>query len=80
MKVVDLSYVGPLVWAPFSEVFGRRILFIVTFVALTAFNAGSAGAQNIWTHIILRFFAGAFGASSFANVRSKFNCFIDKFL
>lgn len=62
------SIIGPLVWAPFSEVFGRHVLFIFTFVALTAFNAGSAGAQNIWTHIILRFLAGAFGSSAFANV------------
>ncbi|CAF1049269.1 unnamed protein product [Adineta steineri] len=58
---------GPLIWAPFSEVFGRRIIFIITFVSMTAFNAGSAASQNIWTHIILRFFAGAFGSSAFAN-------------
>lgn len=28
-----------------------------------AFNAGAAGSQNIWTLIILRFFAGAIGSS-----------------
>lgn len=59
---------GPLIWAPFSEVFGRRIIFLITFLSLTAFNLGSIGSKNIWTHLILRFFAGAFGSSSFANV------------
>ncbi|CAF0943953.1 unnamed protein product [Adineta ricciae] len=58
---------GPLIWAPCSEVFGRRIVFIITFATMTAFNAGSAASVNMWTHIILRFFAGAFGSSAFAN-------------
>jgi len=60
---------GPLIWAPLSEVFGRRIIFLITFLSTTAFNLGSIGSKNIWTHVILRFFAGAFGASSFANVK-----------
>lgn len=36
-------------------------------MALTAFSAGAAGAQNIETLIILRFFAGAFGSSPLTN-------------
>ncbi|CRK31647.1 hypothetical protein BN1708_015998 [Verticillium longisporum] len=59
--------IGPLLWAPLSEIFGRQRLFIVTFFALTAFNAGAAGSQNIETLIILRFFAGAFGSSPLTN-------------
>ncbi|KAI0123477.1 major facilitator superfamily domain-containing protein [Xylariales sp. AK1849] len=59
--------IGPLLWAPLSEVFGRQVLFIGTYAALTAFNAGCAGAQNSWTLIILRFFAGAFGSSPLTN-------------
>lgn len=34
---------------------------------LTFFNAGAAGSQNIWTLLILRFFAGAFGSSPLTN-------------
>lgn len=34
---------------------------------LTVFNAGAAGAQNIQTLLILRFFAGAFGSSPLTN-------------
>jgi multidrug resistance protein len=59
--------ITPLFWAPFSEIFGRRPLFIVTYGSLTAFNAGAVASQNIWTLLILRFFAGAFAASSLAN-------------
>lgn len=55
--------VGPLLWAPLSEIFGRQIVFIVTFMVFTVFNAAGAGAQNIWTVIILRFIAGSFGSS-----------------
>lgn len=54
----------PVIWAPLSELFGRRPIFIITYVALTAFNAGAAGARNIWTLLILRFFAGAIGSNS----------------
>lgn len=59
--------IGPLVWAPMSELFGRQLLFIGTYAALTAFNAGAAGAQNMWTLLILRFFAGSFGSSPLTN-------------
>ncbi|KAL2828609.1 putative MFS multidrug transporter [Aspergillus pseudoustus] len=59
--------IGPLIWAPLSEVFGRRRMFIISFVLLTTFNAGAAVAQNIQTLIILRFFAGCFGSSPFGN-------------
>lgn len=37
------------------------------YMALTAFNAGAAGAQNIQTLLILRFFAGTFGSSPLTN-------------
>ena len=59
--------IGPLIWAPMSELFGRQILFFSTYGALTAFNAGAAGSQNITTLLILRFFAGAFGSSPLTN-------------
>ena len=59
--------IGPLLWAPLSELFGRQILYITTYGALTAFNAGAAGSQNIPTIIVLRFLAGAFGSSPLTN-------------
>jgi multidrug resistance protein len=59
--------IGPLLWAPLSEVFGRQWLFFATYAALTAFNAGCAVANNAASLIILRFFAGAFGSSPLTN-------------
>ncbi|KAH6636532.1 major facilitator superfamily domain-containing protein [Chaetomium tenue] len=59
--------IGPLLWAPLSEFHGRQIVFFFTYFGLAAFSAGAAGAQNIHTLIILRFFAGAFGASPLTN-------------
>ncbi|KAL2188677.1 MFS general substrate transporter [Thermothelomyces heterothallicus CBS 203.75] len=59
--------VGPLLWAPLSEFKGRQIVFFITYLGLAAFSAGAAGAQNIQTLIILRFFAGAVGSSPLTN-------------
>lgn len=59
--------IGPLLWAPSSEFFGRQILFVLTYTVLTAFNVGAAVSQNIQTLIIMRFFAGAFGSSPLTN-------------
>ncbi|KAJ5683568.1 hypothetical protein N7462_006733 [Penicillium macrosclerotiorum] len=64
--------VGPLLWAPLSEIFGRQIVFLVTFLALSVFCAGAAGSKNIWTLIILRFLAGSFGSSPFTNAGGLF--------
>lgn len=58
---------GPLIWAPLSEIYGRQIIFFITFGGFTAFNAGCAGANNIGTLLVLRFFAGALGSSPFTN-------------
>ncbi|KAL1405665.1 hypothetical protein Q8F55_009304 [Vanrija albida] len=59
--------VGPLLWAPMSEVFGRRIMFILTYIPFTAFNAGACGAKDINTLLVMRFFAGTFGSSTMTN-------------
>lgn len=58
--------VGPLFWAPLSEIYGRRYIFLMSAVAMTAFTAGAASAQNIQSLIILRFFAGSFGSAPMA--------------
>lgn len=51
----------------YSESFGRQILYFTTYAALVAFNAGAAGAPNFPGLVVLRFFAGAFGASPLTN-------------
>lgn len=59
--------VGPLLWAPMSEIFGRRLLFVLTYIPFTAFNAACCGANDINTLLVLRFFAGTFGSSTMTN-------------
>ena len=59
--------VGPLVWAPLSEVYGRQIVFAISYGAFTALNAGAVGSKDIQTLLALRFFAGAFGSSPLTN-------------
>ncbi|OJD35687.1 mfs multidrug transporter [Diplodia corticola] len=59
--------IGPLIWAPMSELFGRQFLFFGTYALLTAFNAGAAGANSIASLIVLRFLAGSFGSSPLTN-------------
>ncbi|EKG12692.1 Major facilitator superfamily [Macrophomina phaseolina MS6] len=58
---------GPLLWAPLSELYGRQRVFFITFAAFTAFNAGASEAQNVQTLLILRFLAGSFGSSPLTN-------------
>ncbi|KAF2428829.1 putative MFS multidrug transporter [Tothia fuscella] len=59
--------IGPLLWAPLSEMYGRQILYFITFGCFTVFNAGVPGSKNMATVIVLRFFAGAFGSSPLTN-------------
>ncbi|KAJ5226410.1 hypothetical protein N7468_007635 [Penicillium chermesinum] len=58
--------VGPLFWGPLSELYGRRYTLIASALGLAIFTAGAAGSQNIWTLIILRFFAATLGSAPFA--------------
>lgn len=59
--------IGPLVWAPLSELYGRQILFFISLGGVTAFSAGAAGAPSMAALAVLRFFAGAFGSSPLTN-------------
>lgn len=59
--------VGPLIWAPLSEVYGRKSIFAVSYTAYTAFSVAAACAPNITSLLVLRFFASAFGSSSMSN-------------
>lgn len=45
MFVLGLA-IGPLFWAPFSELYGRQKLFFITYMALTALAFNAAGAAS----------------------------------
>jgi MFS family permease len=58
---------GPLLWAPLSELYGRKpAVLIPTFIAgIFAFGAGAG--KDIQTIIICRFFQGTFGSAPVTN-------------
>ncbi|OJJ34603.1 hypothetical protein ASPWEDRAFT_113322 [Aspergillus wentii DTO 134E9] len=59
---------GPLLWAPASELFGRRWPLTIGMLGTAIFTISSAVAKDVQTLIICRFFAGMFGASQLSVV------------
>ncbi|KAJ3548619.1 hypothetical protein NM208_g922 [Fusarium decemcellulare] len=59
--------IGPLFWAPLSELYGRQKIFFITYMIMTILNAVAAGVSNIAGLIVIRFLAGSFGASCLTN-------------
>ncbi|PYH88486.1 MFS general substrate transporter [Aspergillus ellipticus CBS 707.79] len=57
---------GPLLWAPLSEIYGRKTVVIVPYFIAAIFSFGTATAKDIQTLLITRFFSGFFGSSSVA--------------
>ncbi|CAH0000182.1 unnamed protein product [Clonostachys byssicola] len=55
--------IGPLLWAPLSEVFGRRVAVMVPMVASICFTFASGASKDLQSLMITRFF-GAFFASA----------------
>lgn len=52
-----------MIWAPGSELIGRRWPLTIGMLGSSIFTIGSATAKDVQTLIICRFFAGVFGAS-----------------
>lgn len=59
--------IGPLVLAPFSETFGRRKVYIISFSIFTLLQIPTALSPNVATLIALRTLAGFFGSVGIAN-------------
>ncbi|KZT01280.1 MFS general substrate transporter [Laetiporus sulphureus 93-53] len=59
--------VGPLLWGPLSEQFGRRIIFIITFVIYVCFQVGCALSRNTASILVFRFLGGTFAAAPLSN-------------
>lgn len=64
--VVGFAF-GPLIWAPLSETVGRRKLFIITYFAMTLWQAVSPASPNLAALLVFRFLAGLFGSSPLTN-------------
>jgi MFS transporter, DHA1 family, multidrug resistance protein len=54
---------GPVIFAPTSELIGRRSPLVIGLFGSAVFTVGAAASKDIQTLIICRFFGGVFGAS-----------------
>ncbi|ANB14966.1 Tpo1p [Sugiyamaella lignohabitans] len=59
---------GPVVWAPCSELYGRKLPSVLSAFGFVLFIFGASTAKDIQTLIICRFFAGFLGAAPWAVV------------
>lgn len=59
--------IGPVFWAPLSEIYGRQLIFLISYGTYTVFDAGCIGAQTITQLVVLRFIAGLCGSAQLTN-------------
>ncbi|KAI1848163.1 hypothetical protein JX266_005876 [Neoarthrinium moseri] len=58
---------GPLLWAPLSEVYGRRTAVLAPMFIATCFSFATAVAKDLQTVMITRFFGAFFAAAPVTN-------------
>ncbi|RAH67885.1 MFS transporter [Aspergillus aculeatinus CBS 121060] len=63
---------GPTLWAPLSELYGRRWPITAGIFGYSVFTMGTATAKDVQTIMLTRFFAGLFAASPLAIVPAAF--------
>ncbi|KAH7093444.1 major facilitator superfamily domain-containing protein [Paraphoma chrysanthemicola] len=63
---------GPLMWAPMSELYGRKPPIIIASFGFAVFSIAVAVGKDLQTILICRFFAGLFGSSPLAIVAAVF--------
>lgn len=61
------SGIGPLIIAPLSETFGRRLMYLICFGLFALLQIPSALSPNIETLIAMRTLSGFFGSVGIAN-------------
>lgn len=71
LYVTGLAF-GPLIWGPLSEAVGRKIPLFTGFVLFAIIQIPTALVRNLAGLLILRFLAGAFGASTVALVSATY--------
>jgi len=68
---------GPILWAPFSELRGRRLPLIIGSFGFMVFNFAVAVGKDLQTVLICRFWAGFFGACPLAVTAAVFSDMFD---
>ncbi|KAJ5526355.1 hypothetical protein N7494_013005 [Penicillium frequentans] len=59
---------GPMIWAPVSEVYGRRLGMLPAIFVLGLFSIGTATSKNAESVFLTRFFGGIFASAPISNV------------
>ncbi|KAK3052173.1 hypothetical protein LTR09_006765 [Extremus antarcticus] len=63
---------GPILWAPHSELYGRKMPLLVSSLGFSIFQLPVAVAKDFQTILICRFFGGFFGACPLTVVAAVF--------
>lgn len=63
--------IGPIIWGPGSELFGRKPVFWVAMTCYTLFHLGQALAPNMQTLLVTRFLGGLFAVAPLTNCGGK---------
>ncbi|KAJ5620095.1 hypothetical protein N7510_004079 [Penicillium lagena] len=63
---------GPTLWAPASELIGRRWPIFIGIFGFSIFTAGAATSKDVQTLMLTRFFSGFFSASPMSIVPAVF--------
>ncbi|CAN6674667.1 polyamine transporter 1 [Trichomonascus vanleenenianus] len=64
---------GPALWAPLSELYGRKPPLVVAMFGLALFSFATATAKDVQTIMLTRFFGGFCGACPLAVVAAAFS-------
>ena len=63
---------GPILWAPMSELYGRRLPLTIGAFGFSIFSIAVATAKDFQTVMLGRFFGGLFGSCPLAVVAAAF--------
>lgn len=68
---------GPIFWAPLSELKGRRLPLVISMFGFSIFQLGVAAGKDLQTVLLCRFWGGMFGAAPLAIVAAVFSDMFD---
>ena len=68
---------GPLLWAPLSELRGRKLPLVISMFGFSIFSIGTATGKDLQTVLICRFFGGVFASCPLAVVAAVFSDMFD---
>jgi MFS family permease len=71
--------IGPSIWAPISEIWGRRWSMLPAMFCLGIFSIGTATSKTAASVLITRFFGGLFASAPVSNVSAAMGDMFDPY-